>query len=62
MDWAPGIWTAQALDSAVTAGPPCSLCFRLEAYLTQICQECRAWGLSVLLGEPMPCLGHGSHV
>lgn len=32
------------------------------AYLTQFCQECRAWGLSVLLGELLPCLGRGSHV
>lgn len=33
-----------------------------SAYLTQFCQECRAWGLSVLLGELLPCLGRGSHV
>lgn len=67
MDWAPGIWTAQALESAFTTGLACSFCFRLEAclpaaYLTQFCQECRAWGLSVLLGELLSCLGRGSHV
>lgn len=67
MDWALGLWAAQALESAFTTGLPCSFCFRLEAclptaYLTQICQECHAWGLSVLLGEPLPCLGHSSHV
>lgn len=47
MDWTPGTWTAQALELAFTTEQPCSLCFRLEAclppaYLTQICQECRA--------------------
>lgn len=63
MDWAPGVWTAQALESAFTTGLPGSLSFRLEACLPASrlpdsdLPGMPCLGASALLWEPLSCLG-----